>query len=417
MKLLWFYTIKTYESFNTNASASQGIDEVLRNQIIQYAFSTPFLMDTILGITAQHMKHLGVPVPRSKAITYRINAFAGYRRAIEAAKPETFPALLAASLLLCAVSTAQFRDDGDGESARPLYILDWIFIWRGIGLIIDLVRPEILYASGMQRLFFRPPMDLNTSALHVPSNLLFMVTSIKDGDEDFPYVGVYYDTLKYLGALYRELLDGFSGILDLRVITWYTFLPKQFIELARQRRPRALVIVAHHLCFAKCLNGPWWMEGIADHEIENLCNLLDSGDESRPPTEWTPVLHVPRAVSRMTDRTEVARVLLDNHDWKPRIRRGSPEDEERSKEIAWVDDTGKPVAFTGEWVYKVPARHKPQFRALEYRVAGADEEVALRKLTAGAAQEYMDVVGGSPPEDSGLNSSWASSPTTSGRQD
>ncbi|OIW27743.1 hypothetical protein CONLIGDRAFT_448959 [Coniochaeta ligniaria NRRL 30616] len=393
MKLLWFYTTKTYESFNTNASAATAVGNVLKVKIIQYAFSTPFLMNTVLGITAQHLKFLNIPVPESKAIAYRANAFAGYRKAIEEAKPETFPALLAASLLLCAVSTAQFRDDEN----RPLYILDWILVWRGIGLIIELVKPDILFRSGLESLFFRPPIDLNTSALHIPSNLLFMVTSLKEGDEDFPNIAVYYDTLKYLGALYRELLNGFSGIFDLRIITFYTFLPRAFIDLARGRRPRALVIIAHHLSFVRCVGGPWWMAGIADREIDNVCNLLDSGDESsKPPTEWTPLLRVPRAVSRLTDRTDMAKVLLDNHAWTPPPP-PPPAREERVKNLGWVDDTGQGIAFEGlQFVYQIPTRMKPRFNV------GPNEEVPPSgRKTIDEDTEYLCLVGGSSEDSAG----------------
>jgi hypothetical protein len=404
MKLLWFYTTKTYESFNTNASKAPAVDDILKVKIIQYAFSTPFLMNTVLGITAQHMKFLDVPVPESKAIAYRANAFAGYRKAIEEANPETYPALLASSLLLCAVSTDQFRDEG----GRPLYILDWILVWRGIGLIIELVKPNIMYQSGMEALFFRPPIDLNASALHIPSNLLFMVTSLKEGDEDFPNITVYYDTLKYLGALYRELLNGFSGILDLRIITFYTFLPRDFIDLARRKQPRALVIIAHHLSFVRCVTSPWWMMGIADREIENICNLLDSGDDSRP-NEWTPLIRVPREVNRLTDRTEIAKVLLDNHVWTPPpVRRGDPTDDERTRNLGWVDDTGKGIAFKGEFVYELPTRQKPRFNVAMW---GSNEELTSGKISDDE-YEYLRYLRSSSDEDTGSSGPSPSSSTT-----
>lgn len=387
MKMLWFYTTNTYQSFNTNATKLTAIDDVLKIKIIQYGFQNSFLMNTVLGITAQHMKFLGVDVPVSKAIAYRVNAFEGYRKAIEDADPETFPALLASSLLLCAVAAAQFREEG----ARPLYILDWILVWRGIGLIIDLCKPQIMYDSGMQALFYRPPIDLNTSALHIPSNLLFMVTSLKEGDEDFPNIDLYYETLKYLGALYKELLNGFGGILDLTIITFFTFLPPEFVILARARRPRALVIIAHYLAFVRCCNGPWWMIGIADREIENVCNLLDSGDDTRP-TEWTSLVRVPRAVGELSDRTEVAKVLLDNHTWTPPSMRHDAEDAERTSDLSWVDDTGRAIAFTGEFVYEIPTRQKPWFNTYspdEKKELGA---FGLDTVLPNADAEYMQLM-------------------------
>jgi len=43
-------------------------------------------------------------------------------------------------------------------------------------------------------------------------------------------------------------------ILDLRIITFFTFLRKDFLEMAGLQRPRVLVIIAHFLTFAKTFN-------------------------------------------------------------------------------------------------------------------------------------------------------------------
>lgn len=347
MKCLWFYTTKTHASFATDVTRT-SVTEVLRFKVVQLAFAAPFLMDTILGLTAQHMKYLNIPISEERALAYRAKAFHGYRKAIEEADPENYQALLPASLFMCAVASAQFRED----DTPPLYILDWILVWRGIGLIFDLVRPETMFRAGMDPLFFRPPIDLNTSALHIPSNLLLMVTSIKEGDEDFPNVEAYYDTLKYLGALYKELLAGFSGVLDLRVITFFTFLRRDFIHLARSRSPRALVIIAHYLAFAKTVRGPesWWMLGIADRDIDNICNLLDG--------IWAPLIRVPRAVARTEERDEIAKILLNNHAWE-----SSAPGEREEVYGKLVDDSGEEIAFKGGF-YQVSTRQKPVFNTL-----------------------------------------------------
>lgn len=254
MKLLWFYSTETYASFSIEAGRIPFIDKILKSHIITFAFQSPFLMDCILGLSALHMQSLHMTVPASKAITYRARAFSGYRRAIERADPKDFPALLACSLLLCMLSSEAFRE----PDMKPLYIIDWMVLWRGIGLIMDIIPIETLVSSGLEKLFSRPAFNLNQTALHIPNNLFFMITSIKEDDEDYPYIEAYYSTLKFLGGLYLELETGFSPVLSMRIITWFTFLPKPFIELGRKRRPRALVILAHYLSFLKMVEGVWW---------------------------------------------------------------------------------------------------------------------------------------------------------------
>jgi hypothetical protein len=150
------------------------------------------------------------------------------------------------------------------------------------------------------------------------------------------------------------------------------------------------------------------MMGIADREIENICNLLDSGDDSRP-NEWTPLIRVPREVNRLTDRTEIAKVLLDNHVWTPPpVRRGDPTDDERTRNLGWVDDTGKGIAFKGEFVYELPTRQKPRFNVAMW---GSNEELTSGKISDDE-YEYLRYLRSSSDEDTGSSGPSPSSSTT-----
>lgn len=335
MKLLWFYTTETYASFSVETGKIPFIDHILKSTIPKFAFQSPFLMDCILGLSALHMQSLDLAVPQSKAISYRARAFAGYRQAIERANPQDFPALLVCSLLLTAVSSELFRE----ADTKPLYIIDWMVVWRGIGLIFELIPPETLYDAGLEKLFSRPAFDLNQAALHIPNNLLFMVSSIKEGDDDFPYKSTYYDTLKFLGGVYRELEAGFSPVLSLRIITWFTFLPKPFIELARYHRPRALLILAHYLAFLKLVPNVWWLAGIGDRGIQDIIDSLGQ--------EWQSLLSVPAAALQVSDKVELAKLIKGNHAWEPSTEKASI-----TPPMALVNNDGEEVAYDQQrgWV-------------------------------------------------------------------
>lgn len=356
MKLLWFYTTETYSSFSVEREKLTYVGQILKTQIVQFAFQSPFLMDCILGLSALHMQSMQMPVPLSKAITYRARAFAGYRQAIERADPVDFPALLACSLLLCALSSELFRE----ADTKPLYIIDWMVVWRGIGLIFDIIPGDTLYASGLDKLFARPSFDLNQAALSIPSNLLFMVTSIKEGDEDYPHVNTYYDTLKFLGGLYLELEDGFSPTLSLRVITWFTFLPKPFIELARSHRPRALVILAHYLPFIKLIDNVWWLVGIADRGVQDIMDHVGPG--------WRNMLNVPLTSIQTYDKVELAKLIRGNHAWTP-----STDKAEDVPEMLLINDQGEEVSYDREkgWVpLWHAAGHSPWLPRRAARIGG-----------------------------------------------
>ncbi|CAJ2510744.1 Uu.00g063690.m01.CDS01 [Anthostomella pinea] len=307
MKMLWFYTTQTYHSFSIETGHSQVVDHVLKVRIVEHAFKSPFLMDCLMALSSLHLQTLNQVVPTRRAAAYRARAFEGYRNAIEAARPADFPALLACSLLMCALSSQMFRED----DAKPLYIIDWMAVWRGIALIIDIISPMSIQQSGMSVLFVRPPIDLEKCTQYIPNNLLFMITSIKPDDPDYEHQKVYYEYLRYLGSLYMELtVHGFSPIMDLRVITFLTFVPRPLLPLAKERRPRVLIMLAYYLCFTRIMPpGAWWMRGIGDREIDNIIEVV--GDE------WAHLLRVPRMVSQATDRIEMARIIIDNQNWTP----------------------------------------------------------------------------------------------------
>ncbi|KAI1780671.1 hypothetical protein F4818DRAFT_435872 [Hypoxylon cercidicola] len=344
MKLLWFFTTHSYQFFSIQTGRSTIVDHVLQVKLVQYAFESPFLMDCLMAVSSLHLQSVKQPIPARRALAYRAKAFEGYRKAIETANPQDFPALIATSLLMIAVSSQMFREP-DG---KPLYIIDWMQVWRGIGLIVEIVSPRVLQESEMAVLFYRPPVDLEKATSYIPNNLLFMVASIQPGDTDAEQQQIYYDTLKYLGSLYQELKDhGFNPILSLRILSFFTFIPKTFIPLAREHRPRALVIVAHYLCFAKICSGVWWMEGIADREIKQICREI--GDE------WAHLLRVPQMVLKTRDGVEIAQLILDNRNWTP----AEMEQYEEVRNLRvdtdpkLIDNDGTEIEiFEGEWRYK-----------------------------------------------------------------
>lgn len=331
LRLLWFYTAATSSSFTVDAGAPARSSDILKVRLVQVAFETPFLMDSLLALSSMHLQVLNQPYDVDRAISYRLRSFAGYRKAIEEARPETFSALVGNSLLMTALSSQQFRD----KDSKELYIIDWMIVWRGIGLIIHRIGISKFFHSGLAELFRRPSIDLESCLSAIPSHLLFMVSSIKPDDPDYAEVETLYSALKYLGSLYAYLQVGIKPTMGLRIITWFTFLPKEFIEMVRQRRPRALVIIAHYAVFLKLIQTVWWMEGVGDRSLSDLCEYLGP--------EWQYLLIVPQMARRTNSVVEIGRIVLENRDWQPPESDEDPIDWEGP--MNWVDDAGRRTQF------------------------------------------------------------------------
>lgn len=181
---------------------------------------------------------------------------------------------------------------------------------------------------GLAELFFRPEVDLNEAAFHVPESLLAMVGAIDRHDPEYSHDRTYYEALKYLGSLYAGLLkDGFGAMMNLRIITWFTLVPRDFIDLVRQRRPRALVILAYYSVFVKTVRDIWWVGGIGDRGIRDISDHLAGGD-------WSSHLALPRSALALDSGIDVARLLLVDPKWEqsasapldPRTRQSASSD-------------------------------------------------------------------------------------------
>ncbi|KAI0130639.1 hypothetical protein F4814DRAFT_138067 [Daldinia grandis] len=344
MKMLWFYTSRGYQFFSIQTGRSPVVDHVLQVKIVQHAFKSPFLMDCLMAVSSLHLQSMNQRVPVQRIAAYCCRAFQGYRNAIEAPNPPDFPALIACSLLMVAVSSSAFRD----PDAKPLYVVDWMQVWRGISLIFEIVTPQVLQESGMAMLFYRPPVDLEKAASYIPNNLLFMVASIKSGDIDAEHQQTYYDMLKCLGSLYQEVKEhGFSSILDLRIVTFLTFVPKAFVPLAREHRPRALVLLAHYLAFSKITQGVWWMDGIANRQIEHICESIGE--------EWAHLLRVPQMVLGTEDKVEIAQLVINNRNWTPAEMDQYEQDRDPRliTDLRLFDNQGSEIDISqGQWMIK-----------------------------------------------------------------
>lgn len=324
MKLLWWYTSLTYQSFAMEWGQPSRTRSILQHEIPRLAFDTPFLMDILLCVSACHMQTLQPrqDVSPARAAAYRARAFGGYRAAIERGRPADHAGLLAGSLILIAVAAQSFREEAGDE----LYILDWMTVWRGIGTVIHLISPGASRRTGLLELFHRPAVDLEAAAAHVPGELLALVEAIPPDDEEFPFVEAYLVTLRYLGGLHRGLRGGMGPILYMQAVTWFTYLPADFVAGAQRRLPRALVILAHYLPFLKILDGLWWLNGIADREVEGISRYLGK--------EWAGALEMPRRAVEFRAIKDVARVVLGDPGWE---EGEIAEREEYLRSAVWLD--------------------------------------------------------------------------------
>lgn len=342
MKILWHFLGHTCTSFSIEGGDSRPVEDLMRKTVMDHAFSVKFLYDSIMALSCLHASEttgndMGDPL---RLIHYQKGCFQAYSTAIHAADPKTFGALLANSLLITALSSQQFRRlDGP-----DLYILHWMVVWRGIGMILKRIERTSLRSTGLEQLFYRPSMDLTTSDIYIPQTLQAMLDSIQPYDSEYKHREAYSAGLRYLGTLYQNLHQGgFGAVMKLRVITWFTYLPQNFVTLITQRTPRALIILAHYAVFLKLTTRVWWLIGVGDTSVRDICTFLGPA--------WFDDLEVPLEAMNTNDPTELARLLLGDSTWEPRrppTDQWDPQEEQETRQLGLVDDMGRPVYYEAE---------------------------------------------------------------------
>lgn len=360
MRLLWFFTTATCSSFSVERGKDRPLENILRTRMVQHAFASPFLLDSLFALSSLHMQQLNQNVDKNRSLMYRARSYEGYRKAVEGGRPEDYAAMIGNSLLLTALSAQNFRD----PEAKDLYIIDWLVVWRGIGLVIESMGMANFVKSGLHALFYRPALNHDKATKAIPNHLLFMITSIPPDDPDYLDTPTYYETLQCLGSLYLNLERGFGPIMNLRIITWFTFLPKPFITLAREMRPRALIILTYYSIFLKLVKDIWWMGGVGDRSLRDLCAHI--GRNLGP--EWQSFLLAPLAALPLSDRAAIARELLGDPSWTEPTGVLAKKVEAADDDEVWrapfapltfLDNAGRVVTISGDNIISIDGDPAP----------------------------------------------------------
>ena len=69
------------------------------------------------------------------------------------------------------------------------------------------------------------------------------------------------------------------------MIAFALLVPRKFVELVGEKRPRALAILAHFLALAADMEDIWWVGDIARREVLGIQKVL--------PSEWQSLLVSP----------------------------------------------------------------------------------------------------------------------------
>lgn len=278
IRLFHHFTVYTSYSF----SPASDVWSVAGPQL---AVQKPYLLDAMLAFSALHLSRLDPSERNLENVSheYLSRAVRGQHHSINHIRDVMdAEALYLTSNLIGLDTLANLNQRPAGDPLQPL--CNWLQIATGARTVYQACAMYQDTSSLIASAFVTTPDLLNTAALFAAENRKHL-TQILDFGADFENMApndrtAYEEALSYVGAIYTAFYDDEDALLVCRrVLALPSIVPARFLELAKEHRPRALVIVAYAFAAFKLVkrNDLWWCEGVVETQLGIIYDHVPPG--------------------------------------------------------------------------------------------------------------------------------------------
>jgi hypothetical protein len=300
LRLIHHWSTFTWNSLGVGRPA---FDKTMQVDLPVLAFDHRYLLSGVLGLASMHMQTL-LPDPtvvRNQTAVYRARAFKEFREALTKMDLQDVDAFGSALLMSISLVVLCSKDSTDEDG---LTVVNWVLLYRGLASVIMMRSYEEVDNTKAAPVLIRQLNDIRIP-LVVPSVLVDMVASIDSTDPDFEGLEHYCNALDCTATILASVLqDGLGPALYTRLVSWPSHLGPVFATFAKEKRPRAMVVLAWYLSVLKLLDHVWWVKGTPDRDIKIISKMLGP--------RWAPYLETPLRVTEATDQLEIVSILLDD---------------------------------------------------------------------------------------------------------
>ncbi|KAL6237971.1 hypothetical protein BDW75DRAFT_202714 [Aspergillus navahoensis] len=276
-------SFRFFVTYSLNNVSTPLIQKVMRHEMVHIAFDTPYLMYTLLGCGILHMNRISPP-NESREIGeayFWQRAVQLYSAALQhPVNQQNVSGLIAASMLigLTSLTPLKFEIQDSWVFTGRGSDLNWLAIQGGLACILKHAGE---YVPGS--IWGAPFSESNE---HESRLFRFEITKGREGlrpdladlcgitDETDDRTSPYWHPIKLLTP-YMELERNAQNASQ--CVTWMGRLDPPFVNLCRERDPRALVILAYWMGLM-CSLSRWvpWVEGRIRKECIAVCIYLES---------------------------------------------------------------------------------------------------------------------------------------------
>lgn len=262
----------------------------------QMAFSCDYLLNALLGLSAQHMWALNCKEKSLATMSrrYLAKAIASHRKELHQASSTNAEYLQATSILI----THHTWVASHSVSINEPYILplQTYHLARSLQCVTMnmfpwLLNSKLLWYTELQSITARngPCPQVINHELHE----LFQALGVTGSPENRV---VYGTALRELASLYSAIARHVEpDILQCTAATMVLRLSPHFLTLLEEHDPTALALFALNIAFLKFIDDAWWLHGknehlVVEHSIQGITRLM--------PESWLWALEWPSKVVR-----------------------------------------------------------------------------------------------------------------------
>ncbi|KAK2743697.1 hypothetical protein FQN55_007100 [Onygenales sp. PD_40] len=287
LELLHHYTTFTYKTLPSGAAPDQH--ELWQIQVVQLGFQHEFLLRGILAVAALHLSYLRPNRRESLALrasTHQSIAVRSFHEALNNVDPSNCVAIFAFSCIIVALTFAAPKSPENGVQKE---LFDWFYMVRGCNSVLQ-TQWGTLSRSFLAPLLKKGMMH-ETAASHTVRDAdrvtdLLRLCSRENLIQDRETANAY-------ALAIHELLNAYTQVSILTerrqdfvpvIFVWPIAIPQAYLMLLGERKPEALVILAHYSVLLARVDDQWYMEGWARYLVRQIETAL--GEEWASWLEW-----------------------------------------------------------------------------------------------------------------------------------
>lgn len=303
LRLMHHYGTVTVRNFAEAFMLQGWILHGLQVDIPLLAFEHPFLLDTVLLVAMIHMASMdNHSVNTLDVAKYRNQAICAIREELNNISEKNIRAIRASSLLLATTSFAADRITG------------YSGIWLTNFLALNIGSRTFMPPRGAGGQAYEDIRRLNVAAITRPfggpQTTSSIPPSLKEAlhmdqdDGDWAYREDLQRAASGIGILFETLHQLSVPLIVSQLKAWpFLYISEAFVQLAREERPRALIVMAYYLAFMQYFPDIWLYKDVAREDLEKITKLVGP--------QWHESLSIPLETVRIEEESLLTEYLVN----------------------------------------------------------------------------------------------------------